>query len=141
MNQVKQVLNTCSPLEKIGKINGALGAGVNALSKKLYSEQKNVGSSSSYRGGKTKDERGVAKVKQQKICDPCAKYKPKVEEKQTSVSTLPGCMPFTDNVPVRPYYREEALHPVERIHPSLKNKGCGCNLGIPIPPEDEDEKK
>lgn len=27
MNQIKQVLNTCSPLEKVVKINEALGTG------------------------------------------------------------------------------------------------------------------
>lgn len=92
--------------------------GVSTISKKLCSECKQRSPTEACRSSRQKQEPTAAKTTEQQICDPCAKYKPK--EQQTSASDLPGCMPFTDDVPIVPHYEEEAQEPDYRPHVSNK---------------------
>lgn len=74
-------------------------SGVTTLSKKLCSECKDKNCA-----GK-KQEPGVAKKTIQQQCNPCKIFqKPEEKPEKSCTSSLPGCMPFTDDEPVRPIY-------------------------------------
>nr|XP_022917578.1 uncharacterized protein LOC111426921 [Onthophagus taurus] len=103
MNRYKQMLSTCSPLERVIKFNNAVTQGVTTLQVRLKSTPNNNNNNAD-QGPTTSSgicKHPPCKPAWKKSLEKCDKP-PETSESPKSPETPIGCMPFKSNVPINP---------------------------------------